>query len=468
MSAELFVLNRPDRLVVGRLAASLLVAAALFAAASGRALPVSMLIAGLGVLLLAEVAYRYPAVAMCSWIVAIAAVPVYWGRPVVGRTIVAVPATVAALVLLPAAIAQLRRVRIQAIDLWFGAYVLFLALAALINLHTGPTASVGLLWRMSLPYVVWRAVSLRWLRWMTVLRVLVGTGTVLAVMALVEHATGRNPFFTWVAPNYQAAQWAHPNFRNGAVRAEASFGEPITFGLFLAVCAIGAATIFVVARRRSEQIAAIAAVAVIVLAVVDTQSRAALAVATAGVLLQLVRLLRTRKVQRIALGIGLAAVAIVFTPVGGALQHASGSLTGTSREALSAQYRLDVFDVLTDRSQYSLLGHPDESATSVSDLARSESGLKSLDNAYAHSLVTGGVFALAALVGLALTLLFLAFGPGDPDPAVRSVTTALAMVMLGLLVVALLTQFADLFAILLAFLATRRQQLKEPGGAHVG
>jgi hypothetical protein len=200
-------------------------------------------------------------------------------------------------------------------------------------------------------------------------------------------------------------------------------------------------------------------------AVIDTQSRVALAVASAGVLLQLVRLLRTRRVQRIVLSLGFAAAAVVFTPVGGALQHGADSLTGDSRAALSAQYRLDVFDVLQDGSQYSFLGHQDESATGVSDLARSQSGLKSLDNEYAHGLVTGGVLALAALVGLAMTMLFLALGPSDPDPAVRSVTSALAMVMLGLLAVALLTQFADIFAILLALLATRRQQLRKTSEA---
>ena len=461
MSADSFVMFRPTRAVLTRFAASVLVAIVIFTAASGRALPASAAIAALAVLLLAELAYRYPAGAMCAGIVAIAAVPVYWGRPVLGRTFVAVPATVAAVVLLPVAITQLRRLRVQAIDVWYGGYALILALAALVNLHTGPTAAGGLLWRMLLPYVVWRAVSLRWLKWMTVLRVLVWTGTALAVMALVEHATGHNPFFSWVTPGYQADQWAHANFRDGVVRAETSFGEPISFGLFLAVCLIGAATIFIVARRRLEQVVAVAATVVMTVAIIDTQSRAALAVASAGVLLQLVRLLRTRRVQRIVLSIGFAAAAIVFTPVGGALQHGADSLTGTSREALSAQYRLDVFDVFKDRSQYSLLGHQDESATGVSDLARTQSGLKSLDNEYAHGLVTGGVLALAALVGLAITLLFLALGRGDPDPAVRSVTSALAMVMLGLLAVALLTQFADIFAVLLAFLASRRQQLRD-------
>jgi hypothetical protein len=465
MSADTFLLNRPNRALLARFAASLLVAAAILAAASGRAVPASLAIAALAVLLFAELAYRYPAAAMCAGVVAIAAVPVYWGRPALGRTFVAVPATVAAVVLLPAAITQLRRLRVQAIDVWYGGYVLLLALAALVNLHSGLTSSAGLLWRMLLPYVVWRAISLHWLKWMTVLRVLVWTGAALAVMALVEHASGHNPFFTWVTANYQADQWAHASFRDGVVRTEASFGEPISFGLFLAVCLIGAATIFIVTRRRIEQVAAVGATVVMTIAVIDTQSRAALAVASAGVLLQLVRLLRTRRVQRIVLSLGFAAAAVVFTPVGGALQHGADSLTGTSSEALSAQYRLDVFDVLKDRNQYSLLGHPDASATGVSDLARTQSGLKSLDNEYAHGLVTGGVLALTALIGLAITLLVLAFGPSDPDPAVRSVTSALAMVMLGLLAVALLTQFADLFAILLAFLATRRQQLPDASPA---
>lgn len=465
MSADSFVVSVPSRAVVSRLAASLLVAVVIFGIASGRAVPASAAVAALAVLLLAELAYRFPAAAMCAGLVLIAAIPVYWGRPVLGRTIVAVPATVAAVVLLPAAVTQLRRLQVQAIDLWYGGYVLLLALAALVNVHTGLTSSVGLLWRLFLPYVVWRAISLRWVNWTTIIRVLVWTGTALAAMALVEHATGHNPFFSWVTPGYQGGQWAHASFRDGVVRAEAGFGEPISFGLFLSICLIAATTVFIVSRRRLEQVAAVAGVVVMAAAVIDTQSRVALAVASAGALLQLVRLLRTRRVQRIVLSLGFAAAAVVFTPVGGALQHGADSLTGDSRAALSAQYRLDVFDVLQDGSQYSFLGHQDESATGVSDLARSQSGLKSLDNEYAHGLVTGGVLALAALVGLAMTMLFLALGPSDPDPAVRSVTSALAMVMLGLLAVALLTQFADIFAILLALLATRRQQLRKTSEA---
>ena len=460
MSADSFVLNRPNRAAVVRLAISLLVAALIFAAASGQSVPATAAIAALIVVLLAEIAVRRPAAAMCAAVLMIAFVPVYWGRPILGKTIIGVPATVAAIVLLPVALPQLRRWRVQALDLWYGLFVLALALAALINVHKGLTASSGILWRTAIPYLVWRMASLRWLNWSVVLRVFVAGGTVLGAFALQERASGSNGFFHWVAPNYQATQWAHSSFRNGLIRVEGSFGEPISFGLFLAVCIIMAVTLMVTSHQLLEQVLLLGATVVMTIAVFDTMSRIAIAVAIAGVGWQLLRLVHTDRLKRLVAVLAVAVLAVIATPIGQQVLDAANSTSGTTRTAASAQYRLRVLDVLQDPKEYSVLGMPNDQAQGVSDLARSETGLKSLDSEYAVALITGGVIALVALLGLFLTLLFGAVAPSEKDPHVRAGLTAAVAVMTGLIVVALLTQFADFFTILIALLATQRQRAR--------
>jgi hypothetical protein len=455
---------RVTRAGAARLLGSAVAAVLVFVAATGRGIPVTAAIGALVVVLLAELAYRRPAAAMCAALLAISFVPVYWGRPIVGRTIVGVPATVAAIVLLPVALPQLRRWRLQSLDVWYGLFIAALALAALLNVPKGLTASSGILWRFALPYVVWRLATLRWLNWPAILRIFVAGGTALGAFALEERSTGKNSFFTWVTPNYQADQWAHSTFRNGALRAEASFGEPISFGLFLAVCIVLAVTVIVTSHRLLEQIVVLGATAVMTVAVFDTMSRIAIAVAIAGVGWQLVRLVHTDRLKRLVAVLAISVVAVIATPIGRSVIDAANSTSGQTRTAQSAQYRLRVLDVLQDPKEYSVLGHPGDQAESVSALARSETGLKSLDSEYAVALITGGVIALLALLGLGLTLLYGAVTPAETDPNVRAVLTATAAVMCGLAVVALLTQFADIFGILIALLASQRQRRAATSG----
>ena len=448
---------RPNRAILTRFAASLLVALIIFAAASGQTVSATAGIAALVVVLLAEVAVRRPAAAMSAAVLMIAFIPVYWGRPILGKTIIGVPATVTALILLPVALPQLRRWRVQALDVWYGLFILALALAAFINVPKGLTASGGIVWRMAVPFLVWRMASLRWLNWSVILRVFVAGGAALGAFALQERASGSNGFFHWVVPNYQATQWAHSSFRNGLIRVEGSFGEPISFGLFLAVCIIMAVTLMVTSHRLLEQLLLLGATVVMTVAVFDTMSRIAIAVALAGVGWQLVRLVHTDRLKRLVAVLAVAVIAVIATPVGQQVLDAANSTSGTTRTAASAQYRLRVLDVLQDPKEYSVLGMPDDQAQGVSDLARNETGLKSLDSEYAVALITGGIIALVALLGLFLTVLFGAVSPSVSDPHVRAALTAAVAVMIGLAVVALLTQFADIFGILIALLASQRQ-----------
>ena len=434
---------------------------AVYLLASHGSKPVEAAAAAAIVLLLAAAAVRWPGATMCGALVAIAAVPVYWGRPVVGAAIVAVPSTVAAVVLAPAAAPMLRRLRLQALDYWYAGFVLVLALAALVNVTHPFGASVGILWRFFVPYVVWRLVALRWLSWDTVLRVLLFVGSALAVFGIHEHFSGRNAFFTLLPSGYQGGQWAHSIYRGHVIRVEGSFGEPISFGMFLAVCAIAAITIAVTADRLLLRCVAVTGAAAMTLAIIDAQSRLALAVLLAGCAVQWMRLWSGRLAGRLLVVGLLATAAAVLSPLGAEVQHALSSTTGSSLAAKSAQYRLDVLDVLTKKSSYTLIGHPSDAASGLRELATSQSGLKSLDNQYAYALTTSGVLGLGAFVGLALTLIWSALRSAQRQPGVRAIESAFAVVVVGLLAVALLTQFADFFGIGIALLAATRQREHE-------
>jgi hypothetical protein len=440
-----------------RALATLVTAAVVFAVASGQA-PIAPVLALTVAGVLAVLALRFPQPVMYSSLALVALIPIYWGRPTLGRSLVAVPVTVTALVLLAPAAGNLSKIRPQALDVWYVAFIGFLSLAGFLNVSHGTGAAVGLLWRYLLPYVVWRAVTLRWLNWSVVLSLLVAVGTLLSGLAIEERATGTNPFFTWVRPVYESDQWARSNYRNGVIRTEASFGEPISFGLFLAVCVIAAVALVVTSRHVAVQVVAIAAAVTMLVAIGDTQSRAALGAAVIGTVAYLLRVLSPRRAGRIIAVTALASVAVLVTPVVSEVQHALSSGSGTTREAASAQYRLAVLDVLEQPSNYTLIGKHSDQASGVGDLGVLESGLKSLDNEYAYVLVTGGVLGFAALVGLAMTLIIGALRVADPEPMSAAVSTALAVVAVALLVVALLTQLADIFGIGIAMLASDAQR----------
>ena len=453
-----------NRAVSANLRAVVLVAstaAVVYLLASHGARPVEAAAAAAIVLLLAAAAVRWPGAAMCGALVVIVAIPVYWGRPVVGAAIVAVPSTVAAVVLAPAAAPMLRRLRLQPLDYWYAGFVLVLALAALVNVTHPIGASVGILWRFFLPYVVWRLVALRWLSWDTVLRVLLFVGTALAVFGINERATGRNLLFTLLPSGYQGGQWAHSIYRDHVIRVEGSFGEPISFGLFLAVCVIAAITVAISAKGMLLRWFAVAGGVVMMVAIVDTQSRTALAAVLVGSAVQWIRLWSTRRAGRLLVIGLLAAAAAVLSPLGAEVQNAMASTSGSSLAAKSAQYRLSVLDVLTEPSQYTLIGHASDTASGLRDLATSESGLKSLDNEYAYALTTSGALGLGAFVGLALTLLWSAVRSRERQLGARAIGSAFAVIAIALLTVALLTQFADFFGIGIALLAATRQRERE-------
>jgi hypothetical protein len=274
----------------------------------------------------------------------------------------------------------------------------------------------------------------------------------------VERATGTNWYFTALRPGYQTELAVHLE-RYGAVRAEGSFGEPITFGMFLGMCLVLAVTLAVASGRRAERLLALVVVGVLASAILASGSRAALGVAAFGLLVQAGRFATRAYVKRFLLVTMLAVVALAATGFARTALLTLSTVTGTeSREARSAQYRFEVFEVLGDPSQYTVLGRPAATgATGVSSLAVANSGVKSLDNQYAFLLVTGGILALGSFVMVGVVVFKEALTRQRRDLFERAVTSGLASLFGGFLVVALLTQLSDLFAILVALLAGARQ-----------
>lgn len=407
--------------------------------------------------LLAYVADRRTQAAMGAAIALVVLLPVYWGRPVVGLAVMAIPATGAAVVLGLPALKALPAVRWGMLDAAYLGFVGFLALSAYLNTTSGTGAAAGLVWRYAIPYVVWRALAPRAPRWVTLARILVATGTAMAVFALVEHATGSNWYFSAVPAGYQT-ELAVSLQRYGAVRAEASFGEPITFGMFLGMCLVLAVTLAIASGRRAERLLSLVAVGVLAAAILASGSRAALATAAFGLLVQAGRFVTRAYARRFLVVALLAAAALVTTGFVRTASLTLATVTTDTREGRSAQYRFEVFDVLGDLGNYSLLGEPaTEGAAGVGALAVERSGLKSLDNQYAFLLVTGGVLALGSFVLIGAVVFREAMTRQRRDLFERAVTSGLASLFAGFLVVALLTQLADLFAILVALLAGARQ-----------
>src|SRR4051812_32617063 len=116
MALALPVRTRPIGANDARAAGIVVVTAAAVYALAGQGTTAITVAVGLAVLaVLTAAALRWPGAAMCTALLAIALIPVYWGRPLMSYAIVAVPATMVAVALAPAAAPMLRRLRPQAL-----------------------------------------------------------------------------------------------------------------------------------------------------------------------------------------------------------------------------------------------------------------------------------------------------------------------------------------------------------------
>lgn len=392
--------------------------------------------------LLALAALARPRIAVLVALAVVVLVPVYYGRYVVGAVAVT-PQAAAALVLLPQATRGVRGFRPVPLDLAVAGFVALRCASYLLNYRSGPGAAIGVLLGVALPYVVFRlCVQVAWLPAMS--RVVVACATVLSVVAIRERLGFGNPFFTLLTPTYQAQSLARANERLGAVRGEASFGEPISFGMFLGLALGLAVMLAVTALRRSDRVLALVASGVIAYGVTTTQSRGALLVAGLAVLGWLLASASRLDVLRIGSLALLGAVVVLGTPVVNSVERLVSSSAGDTRESRSAQYRLEVLEVVREPTAFSLLGRATaqtEGEGVTRDLQR-RVGLKSIDSHYALVYLDTGLLGLLAFLSVTGLALAGALRPGLP-PAGRAWAVGLAATLGNLLTVALFTQESD-------------------------
>lgn len=433
-----------DRGEAARGALLVLVPLAVLFVVSGRAhVP---LLAGLALavgLVLAWLASRHPQAAVLIAMAVVAVIPFYDGR-LVTRAMAITPMTACCFVLFPVAFASRGRVRLGAIDLAFGLYVLFRCLGLLTNFHNGFGALFLVLLQAALPYAVFRCLTTGPALLHKLAPVVVITAVGLAGVGIAEHANVPNPFFTLLPAQYQAAQWAHAETRDHSIRAEGSFGHPIAFGMYLALALVLALAMALVVRSVVQRLVLVGACGVIVLGLADSLSRGPLIVGALGTVTWVLASVRRLNIIRLVTVLALATGLVVGTPVLAIVQHLiSASATSDSREGLSTQYRLEIFAVARDPAEFSLLGRTNDEGN-ITEAVFQRTGLTSIDSEFALVYLTAGLLSLLAFTAVVVLVIKAAALP-DLTHIERAWAIALGATCLNLTTVALLTQHGELF-----------------------
>lgn len=415
--------------------------------------------AALGIVL-AWLAQRHPQLAVSVAVLVVVLVPYYDGR-LVTRAMALTPMTASCLVLLPAAWAARGRVRLVPLDIAVGLLVLLRSLGLLFNFQNGFGALFFVVLQVALPYAVFRCLTLDRMTIERVAACVVGSAIVLSFVGIAEHGGTPNPFFTLLPADYQAGQWAHAETRAHSVRAEATFGHPIAFGMFLATALVFAVAMALTTERVWLRAVLLGSCGLMVLALADTLSRGPLIAAVLGTATWLLISARRLKVLRLAAVIALVAGVVVGTPVLGIVQHlVSASTEADSREGLSTQYRLEILAVAKDPAELSLLGRANENG-GITQAVFDRTGLTSIDSEFALVYLTAGLLSLLAFFAVVL-LAVRVVGLSGLSPVERAWAVAMAAACLNLLTVALLTQHGELFWSWIAVLAGIVQRHRQP------
>jgi hypothetical protein len=247
--------------------------------------------------------------------------------------------------------------------------------------------------------------------------------TIVAVLALVEFATGYNPFVHLVRASDQFSAWGSIQSRGGSLRAEASFGHAIALGATLAFgvpLAIGS---------RFREGIKVTMVGLLLAATVVTFSRLGMLSAVLGLVLSLVFLrgylgARTRVALAAVLALGvLAAIPLLNTVFSAAGTEATNS----------ASYRGDLLSTFGSMSPLGL-------ASSFQKTPSGEvyfSNFQSIDSAFILLGLRLGLIPLA-LVLIALAGAVVVVLRGRATPA----TIAVVAQIPAWTSVALITQYA--------------------------
>ncbi|WP_413319361.1 hypothetical protein AA0Z99_03125 [Agrococcus sp. 1P02AA] len=376
-----------------------------------------------------------PKAAFVIWMLVLCFVPVW-----IGATAGFFWAAITAVTLVAIA-ANLRDLRLSVVDAIVALFVvLVVALFALQLASLAATVIAVLEWVV--PYL-WGRLVLTRLSTDFVTRVIAAVATAVAVVALVEFATGVNVFVGIPGPG-PYAEWSTLQPRASFVRAEGAFGHSIALGASLAM----AAPFIVAARWRAPL--TLLALALAVGAIVVTFSRIGIVTVGIAVALSLLLLPDVARGARWAIGVGGAiAIAMIVPFIGGVFTDAGDEAGG------SADYRTGL---LTLVSEVQLLGSAGDWSSRTVDGTYLGTFARSVDNTL---LLIGLRFGwLPVLLVLAV---FAAIALGAlrrrSDPATIAVVSQIP----ALFAVALITQFGMLLWFLIGLSVAWRLRPTDAG-----
>lgn len=422
---------------------------------------VKPLVAVLLVAFLAWLARRHVAAATTVGLVLIGSLPVYAGRYVGGTQFGVTPALVVAIVLAPAALDSLPRLRVVPMDVAVAAYCLLRFVSTLLNFSNKIGSAFGPALYLASTYAVFRLLLLRPGMLKVATRAVVAVAAVAAVFAVFEHGGYGNIFFRLPRNGFQYAAFAQEQLRFGEVRAEASFGHSIALGMFLGLAMVLTVACALETQSFARRLLLSGAAGLILLGTLDTLSRGALLALALGLLLWFLReSRRLRPSMVLAFTVAVAAV-VALTPVRSTVAElVSSSQSSTSNEALSNEHRFRILDLVTDPSEFSLLGQKSSGAGGVSSQVEERTGLNSFDNAYALVYLSHGLLGVGAFIVIGV-LAFVIFAAKGQTPLERAWGAALCAAAVNLLTVNLLTQFQDFFWVAVAVAAGSWQRLRQ-------
>jgi hypothetical protein len=409
-------------------------------------------IAALLVVLAAVVGLRYPQRMLGLGFAATALIPVYWVPVPSGIPVAPVIGSIVAIVLLPAAAVAHRGRRWVPIDVAVLAFVTLSAVAAYADSGAATSFSAQLVATAVLPYLAARLLAdelgRRWMAAGTV-----AVATVLSVVGIREHAGVTNPFFTLVKPKYLGSQWARPELRLDSVRAEASFGHPIAFGMFLALSI--ALTLWLArdVQRLWMRVTLLGVAGVQLVAMSDTLTRGPFLALAIAVVLALPTALKGRRWSRTVIGAAALAAIVALTPVASTVTTLWNRSSGTTSEANSARYRLELLSTMTDGANFSWFGKPaDQQEGGIAGSARERIGVVSIDDEYTVVYLQSGFFALLAFLGVGLCVWWAALRRRMSLGSRAWGLSALGATV-AITTVALFTQYVEIFWMLIGVVA---------------
>ncbi|MFJ4038190.1 O-antigen ligase family protein [Microbacterium sp. NPDC090007] len=332
----------------------------------------------------AVVLRRRPTAALVVWLASLLFVPAWIGVDLGG---IVPPATLAAVMLLPALIRARRSVKVHPLDVVIT--VAFALLFAAMLFAGAPGSSVrGTLMTLIPAYVVLRVLSAE-IGIERAGRVFAVMATITAGWSIAEFLTGIHPFETLAS----TANWNDIQIRGGLARSEGALGHSIVMGGVLASAVPFALTM------RARVGWKLAATALLLVGTLVTFSRGAIIAALLGLVLTLV-LSPGRNLSALARGtitIGLLTLAVFVAPQVLSVFDASEAETSAS-----SLYRENVLAVFANDVSVFGLGR---------GIAQDQTGLvyqgfNSIDNAYVLWLLQYGwiptvlIFAASIMVAV--------------------------------------------------------------------